>query len=338
MLRAFPHLSLGNASARATAALLALSALVAASFSEGACVPTGSAPPWDGGTKATSRATVKQAPNVLTAVFEDNFDRPDTVEQAADAGSASPSLSNVDASAALVAPTDAGKLGLLKDGGGANKDAGADASLASLARGVPSLDPTALRREPPITSAAGGLGPNWRQAQTSAWKIENGRLCGKSARNHGVWLERPIPINARIEFDATTFSAEGDLKAEVWGDGQSAATSVSYTNATSYLTIFGGWKNTFHVLARINEHGTDRKEIKLDKDSDDTRQHPVALGQSYRFKIERTDGKTVHWFVNGVEYLKYEDPEPLAGIGHDHFGFNDWEAKVCFDNVRVTPL
>ena len=29
---------------------------------------------------------------------------------------------------------------------------------------------------------------------------------------------------------------------------------------------------------------------------------------------------------------------PLAGVGHDHFGFNDWEAKVCFDNVRVTPL
>ena len=26
------------------------------------------------------------------------------------------------------------------------------------------------------------------------------------------------------------------------------------------------------------------------------------------------------------------------GVGHDHFGFNDWEVKVCFDNVKVTPL
>ena len=32
----------------------------------------------------------------------------------------------------------------------------------------------------------------------------------------------------------------------------SAASGVSYNDATSYLTIFGGWKNTLHVLARIN--------------------------------------------------------------------------------------
>ena len=56
-------------------------------------------------------------------------------------------------------------------------------------------------------------------------------------------------------------TADGDLKAEYWGDGRSFATSLSYTNATSYLTIFGGWHNKFHVLARINEHGGDRKEI-----------------------------------------------------------------------------
>jgi len=28
----------------------------------------------------------------------------------------------------------------------------------------------------------------------------------------------------------------------------------------------------------------------------------------------------------------------LTGVGHDHFGFNDWDVKVCFDNVRVVPL
>jgi len=184
----------------------------------------------------------------------------------------------------------------------------------------------------------GGLGPEWHQAGTSVWHIEGGRLCGQSAHNHGVWLKRTLPINARIEFDAMSDSPDGDIKAEVWGDGQSAATSISYTNATSYLTVLGGWKNTFHVLARMNEHGTDRKEIKIDPTSDDPREKPVTRGQSYHFKIERTDGKTVHWSVDGVEYLSYADAQPLAGVGHDHFGFNDWEVKVCFDNVKVTPL
>jgi hypothetical protein len=183
-----------------------------------------------------------------------------------------------------------------------------------------------------------GLGPDWYQAQTSAWHIESGRLCGQNAHNHGVWLKRVLPINARIEFDAVGESTDGDLKAEAWGDGQSAATSLSYTNATSYLAILGGWKNTFHVLARINEHGGDRKQIKVDPDSDDPREKPATAGQIYHFKIERTDGKTVRWFVDNLEYLSFADSNPLAGIGHDHFGFNDWEVKVCFDNVKVTPL
>jgi hypothetical protein len=187
-------------------------------------------------------------------------------------------------------------------------------------------------------AGASDLGPDWTQAGTTVWHIKNGQLCGDSARNHGVWLNRVLPINARIEFDATSDTTDGDLKGEFWGDGHSAATAISYTNATSYLTILGGWKNKFHVLARVNEHGKDRKEISVDPNSDDPRERPVVVGQTYHFKVERTDGKTVKWSVDGLEFLTYPDDQPLTGQGHDHFGFNDWDAKVCFDNVRVTPL
>ncbi len=69
---------------------------------------------------------------------------------------------------------------------------------------------------------------------------------------------------------------EGDLKAELWGDGVSGATGQSYTNATSYLTILGGWKNTKQVLARLDEHGDNRLEIDIDKNSDDERAPGVA--------------------------------------------------------------
>jgi hypothetical protein len=182
------------------------------------------------------------------------------------------------------------------------------------------------------------LGPAWQQAGTNVWNVENGKVCGAKAHNHGLWLQRTLPVNARIEFDAVSTDPDGDIKCEVWGDGRSAATGISYTNATSYVVIFGGWHNTLHVLARLNEHGTDRKEIKIDKKSDDPADQPVTAGQTYHFKIERTDGKTVRWSVNGTEEIVYTDPAPLVGMGHDHFGFNDWEAPVCFDNVKVTPL
>jgi hypothetical protein len=181
------------------------------------------------------------------------------------------------------------------------------------------------------------LGADWN-VLGPAWKIQNGRLCARGARNHGVWLLRKLPINARIEYEAFAESPEGDLKAELWGDGATGATGASYTNATSYLAILGGWKNTKHVLARLDEHGDDRLELDVDKTSDDERMRAVAPGQAYRFKIERADGKTVVVSVNGVEYFTFADQEPLAGPGHEHVGFNDWDAPVCFDNLKVTPL
>ncbi|HEX2732564.1 MAG TPA: hypothetical protein VHM70_13220 [Polyangiaceae bacterium] len=182
------------------------------------------------------------------------------------------------------------------------------------------------------------LGRDWRTNSLGSWKIEGGRLCARGAHNHPLWLGRQLPTNAKIEFEATSNSEDGDIKVELWGDGRSGATGVSYTNASSYLTIFGGWKNTLHVLARINEHGKDRREVQLSADSADPRARAVVMGQTYRFRIERSDGHKLLWYVDDVEIHEFDDAQPLAGTGHDHFGFNDWEANICFDNLRITAL
>jgi hypothetical protein len=181
------------------------------------------------------------------------------------------------------------------------------------------------------------LGSDWT-VTSGAWRIDNGRLCGEHARNHPVWLRKRLPVNARIEFDATSASPDGDIKAEYWGDGRSAAETVSYNAATSYLTIFGGWKNSFHVLARIDEHAPSRPELRLDDTGDDLRLRRVVKDRSYHFKVIRDDGKTVRWFIDDLEILTYPDPQPLKGAGHDHFGFNDWDVRLCFDNLLVVPL
>lgn len=181
------------------------------------------------------------------------------------------------------------------------------------------------------------VGADWHRL-SNVWNIKDGKLCGQGARNKGVWLRRRLPVNARIEFEATSDSPDGDIKAELWGDGMSGATASSYTNATSYLTIFGGWKNTFHVLARIDEHAKDRLELPISPDAKEERAQPVAPGRVYAFRVEREDGKTISWSVDGHLIHRLEDPEPLAGKGHEHFGFNDWDVPVCFDNVRITPL
>ena len=181
------------------------------------------------------------------------------------------------------------------------------------------------------------LGSSW-QSTSAAWRLENGRLCVNNARNHPVWLRRKISKNARISFIAQSDSPEGDLKVEVWGDGRSNATSISYTNATSYLFILGGWKNRLNVLARLDEHGPDRLERRLSTSAPDVSDRPVVPGAPYRFDIERTDGRTVRWLVNGSEMAKLNDPSPLVGAGHDHLGFNNWEVHACFDDLTIVPL
>jgi hypothetical protein len=181
------------------------------------------------------------------------------------------------------------------------------------------------------------LSADWRPT-SPVWHIENGRLCGQKAHNHPVWLQRKLPKNAKISFVAESDSTEGDLKVEIWGDGRSEATAISYTNATSYLFVLGGWKNHFHVLARIDEHAPDRLERRVNADSSDARDKPVIPGAKYRFSIERNDGRTVRWTVNGLEMAKLTDPVPLVGPGHEYLGFNDWEVHACFDDLMIVPL
>ena len=159
------------------------------------------------------------------------------------------------------------------------------------------------------------------------WRIENGQLHVKGAKNHPLWLLRTLPRDVRVELDARSESAEGDIKVELFGDGASHARQERY-EATSYVIIFGGWNNSKNVLARMDEHGADRVVGE---------HHKVESGRTYRFRIERVGGTLTVW-VDGDVFLQMDDPEPLAGRGHDHFGFNNWQSDLWFDNLKITPL
>ncbi len=186
------------------------------------------------------------------------------------------------------------------------------------------------------------IGDDWRALAApdgrDAWAIVDGELCAQGAHNRGIWLRRRIPDNARIRFYARADSDDGDIKAELWGDGHSGASGVSYDDATSYVIIFGGWKNSRHVLARLREHGPDARSHTLRPDAEDPRERLVARGQTYLFHIERSDGHTLRWYVDDELIHEWNDSAPLAGDGHDHIGFNNWAARVCFDDLEVTPL
>lgn len=180
-----------------------------------------------------------------------------------------------------------------------------------------------------------GFADDFERAQIGAayertggnWRIEAGELRVQGAKNHPLWLLRTLPRDVRVEFDVRSESPEGDIKVEIFGDGASFASSDSYM-ATSYVIIFGGWYNATNVLARMDEHGRDRVVGPPRK---------VEPGRVYRFRIERIESLLTVW-VDDAVLVQMDDSEPLKGRGHDHFGFNNWQSELFFDNLKVTPL
>jgi hypothetical protein len=170
------------------------------------------------------------------------------------------------------------------------------------------------------------LGDDWRNTG-GRYEIVDGELHVAGARNHPLWLRRRLPSDVRVSFDVRSDHEDGDIKFEVFGDGVSFARESSYV-ATGYVLIFGGWRNSKTLVARLDEHGAD---VKTRRDA------RVVKGRTYAFKVERRGG-LLRWWVDDEIMLEYDDALPLTGRGHDHFGFNDWEAPLRFDNVRVSPL
>lgn len=176
------------------------------------------------------------------------------------------------------------------------------------------------------------VGPEWLDTSHGA-TIKDGKLNVARAYNHPVWLRRKLPRNVQIDFDAVSRSPAGDLKVELFGDGESFDPDKGRYDPTSYMFVMGGWNNSKSIIGRLGEHD---EAVKAARD----RQGPEPLvipGRSYHFTVTRRGG-LLDWKIDGTPYLAWDDPQPLAGSGHEFFAINDWEADVSFDNLTIRPL
>ncbi len=171
------------------------------------------------------------------------------------------------------------------------------------------------------------LKDHWLDTSGGKYSIVDGELRAHGAHNKPLWLKTKLPRNARIEISARSLSPAVDIKMEAFGDGVSFARQASYTS-TSYVFILGGWNNSRSIIARMDEHGSDRK----------SREKPAGVrGRKYSFEIIRK-GNLLSWLVDGEPFLEIDDPEPLEGPGHDHFAINNWETDVRFDDLVIYEL
>jgi hypothetical protein len=191
-----------------------------------------------------------------------------------------------------------------------------------------------VREQPPISEPwqydfESGLGEVF-YATGDGYRVERGALSARGAHNHPLWLRKKLPRDVRIEIDAWSTEARGDIKLEVFGDGRSYDADGGRYTSTGYVVIFGGWFNSKSIVARLDEHGGDVAQRTEPK---------VIANQRYRWRIER-QRNTLTWFVDDMTapFLRYEDPRPLEGAGHEYLGVNNWETDTWFDNLVITPL
>ena len=211
------------------------------------------------------------------------------------------------------------------------------ARAAALAVALLALLPACKVREaPPIESSyvdsfdRASLGADWKRTG-SGYRLQDGALNAKGAHNHPLWLNRRLPAgDLQIDFDAWSTSPDGDIKVEVFGDGRSYDPDGNRYTATGYVVCMGGWKNSTSFIARKDEHGQDMVKRGPPR---------VVPNQRYHWRIIRRRD-TIEWYVDDLTqpFLRYQDPQPLAGPGNDHFAINNWETDTWFDNLVVKRL
>lgn len=176
-------------------------------------------------------------------------------------------------------------------------------------------------------------GPDWLDTSGGAYSIADGRLNAKRAYNHPLWLRRQLPRDVVVEFDVMSKSPAGDIKVELFGDGESFDPDKGRYDPTSYVIILGGWNNSSSIIGRLGEHDD---AVKAAKKREPGQPPPVEPGRSYHFTVARQGG-LIDWKIDGAPFLAWTDPSPLSGSGHEFFAIDDWEADVYFDNLRIRP-
>ena len=205
-------------------------------------------------------------------------------------------------------------------------------ALAALA-GVLALGACKVRERPPIEGSyrddfeRTSLGPDYYKTG-DGYRIVDGALNARGAHNRPLWLARKLPPgDLQIDLDAWSSSPAGDIKIELWGDGRSFDPDGNRYLATGYVLVFGGWSNTKSILANRDEHGSAMV----------SRSSPrVVPGQRYHWRIVRR-GAVIEWFIDDMTtpFLRYDDPAPLSGPGHEFLAFSNWEADTWFDNLVI---
>ena len=205
------------------------------------------------------------------------------------------------------------------------------------------------------------------------WRIVDGQVYSPGVGNNPLWLKARLPADVRVEFDTRSEGSDGDIKWEMYGDGRTHSTGYvflfgAWHNRESRIAKLD--EHAFTPEEMRAQLAALARPYPRQLDLTDWLREPfvewsarrdlekISRGKYYDtdtpFVVKRTDlkverGHTYHvvvtrkagvlrWALDGQPALEMVDPAPLAGSGHDRFGFSSWSNDTYFDNLKITPF
>jgi len=185
----------------------------------------------------------------------------------------------------------------------------------------------------------GEVGASWLDTSGGNARVTGGQVVLQEGRNRPLWLRKQLPPNAVVEVEMTSKSPDGDLKLELYGDGESFDPDQGTYYPTGYVFVFGGWQNSLSIIGKLGEHDDAVKVSRPHRRADPTDgslDGGVVPGRTYKFTITRKGGQ-LDWKIDGQPFLSWTDPQPLAGDKHAYLAFTNWAVEVHADNLRIAP-
>jgi hypothetical protein len=201
------------------------------------------------------------------------------------------------------------------------------------------------------------LGPTWLDTSGQG-RVVNGQLVVSGGKNRPLWLRKRLPPAAVIELDAMSKSEDGDIKLELYGDGESFDADQGRYDPTGYVFVLGGWQNSLSIIGKLGEHddgvkasrphrrvpqppppvlaGPGAGEAPAAAPAPQGLEGPVTPGKVYHFTITRKGGQ-IDWKIDGAPFLSWTDPAPLSGATHEYLAITNWNAEVHIDNLEIRP-
>lgn len=204
------------------------------------------------------------------------------------------------------------------------------------------------------------VGPTWLDTSGGNARVVNGQVILQEGRNRPLWLRKRLPPDSVIEVEMTSKNPDGDIKLELYGDGESFDPDQGTYYPTGYVFVFGGWQNSLSIIGKLGEHDDAVKVSRPHKrplpppptQLEQPGGEPIAYhqaatpsagldggvvpGKTYKFTITRKGGN-LDWKIDGQPFLSWTDPEPLTGEKHAYLAFTNWAAEVRADNLRIAP-